>query len=44
MGTHASAVTWKLGDDYTTDYFVEDDERNRLVVRPQGLVSRRSKG
>jgi hypothetical protein len=23
-GTHASALTWKLGDDYTTDYFVED--------------------
>ena len=24
-GTYASALTWKLGDDYTTDYFVEDD-------------------
>jgi hypothetical protein len=25
-GTYASALTWKLGDDYTTDYFVEDDD------------------
>ena len=24
-GTYASALTWKLGDAYTTDYFVEDD-------------------
>jgi hypothetical protein len=24
-GAYASALTWKLGDDYTTDYFVEDD-------------------
>ncbi|ABL80791.1 MULTISPECIES: hypothetical protein [unclassified Nocardioides] len=24
-GTYASALTWKLGDDYTTDYFVEED-------------------
>ena len=24
-GSYASALTWKLGDDYTTDYFVEDD-------------------
>ena len=24
-GTYASALTWKRGDDYTTDYFVEDD-------------------
>lgn len=24
-GTYASALTWRLGDDYTTDYFVEDD-------------------
>jgi hypothetical protein len=24
-GTYASALTWKLGNDYTTDYFVEDD-------------------
>lgn len=24
-GTYASALTWKLGEDYTTDYFVEDD-------------------
>jgi hypothetical protein len=23
-GTDASAVTWKLGDDYTTDYYAED--------------------
>lgn len=22
---NASALTWELGDDYTTDYFVEDD-------------------
>ena len=22
---NASALTWKLGNDYTTDYFVEDD-------------------
>lgn len=26
-GTNASALTWRLGeDDYTTDYFVEDDD------------------
>ena len=25
-GTYASALNWKLGDDYTTDYFVEDDD------------------
>ena len=25
-GTNASALTWELGDDYTTDYFVEDDD------------------
>jgi hypothetical protein len=25
-GTYASALTWKLGDDYTTDYFVENDD------------------
>jgi hypothetical protein len=25
-GTYASALTWKLGDAYTTDYFVEDDD------------------
>lgn len=26
-GTYASALTWRLGeDDYTTDYFVEDDD------------------
>lgn len=26
-GVYASALTWKLGeDDYTTDYFVEDDD------------------
>lgn len=25
-GSYASALTWKLGDDYTTDYFVEDDD------------------
>ena len=25
-GTYASALTWELGDDYTTDYFVEDEE------------------
>ena len=24
-GTYASALTWKLGEDYTTDYFVEDE-------------------
>lgn len=24
-GTYASALTWRLGEDYTTDYFVEDD-------------------
>lgn len=24
-GTYASALTWKLAADYTTDYFVEDD-------------------
>jgi len=23
-GTYASALTWRLGEDYTTDYFVED--------------------
>jgi hypothetical protein len=23
-GTNTSAVTWKFGDDYTTDYYVED--------------------
>ncbi|GAW51244.1 uncharacterized protein (Precursor) [Nocardioides sp. PD653] len=23
-GVNASAVTWELGDDYTTDYYVED--------------------
>lgn len=25
-GAYASALTWKLGDDYTTDYVVEDDD------------------
>lgn len=25
-GTYASALTWKLGEDYTTDYFVEADD------------------
>jgi hypothetical protein len=25
-GTNASALTWKLGDRYTTDYFVQDDD------------------
>lgn len=25
-GTYASALTWKLDEDYTTDYFVEDDD------------------
>lgn len=26
-GTYVSALTWRLGeDDYTTDYFVEDDD------------------
>lgn len=25
-GTYASALTWKLGDDYTTDYFVQDED------------------
>ncbi|MGD9958164.1 hypothetical protein [Nocardioides sp.] len=25
-GTNASALTWRLGGDYTTDYFVEDDD------------------
>ena len=24
--TNASALTWKLGDAYTTDYFVQDDD------------------
>lgn len=24
-GINASALTWKAGDDYTTDYFVEDE-------------------
>lgn len=25
-GTNASAVTWELGDRYTTDYYVQDDD------------------
>ncbi len=25
-GVYASALTWRLGDDYITDYFVEDDD------------------
>lgn len=25
-GAYASALTWELGDDYTTDYVVEDDD------------------
>ena len=25
-GTNASALTWKLGEKYTTDYVVEDDD------------------
>lgn len=24
-GSYVSALTWRLGEDYTTDYFVEDD-------------------
>ena len=25
-GTNASAITWELGDRYTTDYYVQDDD------------------
>ncbi len=35
-GANASALTWKLGDEYTTDYFVEGDQDTILWYGRRG--------